>query len=217
MPTCRKIIVDALLPMKAIAPGDDPTVDELNVALDAFQQLLLEWHEARGALTDVDISADYVAGADQRIRVQDGVIGITVTLPNAVPTLVTHDPYDYGFIATPLCPPQGTTAPADGVQWRQPRDGERVEIVAANAQAIYFYVADLNNWASVYGLTLDAVAPVSVRHAQHWSARLAERLIPIWPDADEPSPALVRRIALANHTLLVRPGVHRDPVRAQYF
>jgi len=226
MPTCRTVIADALRAMKALAPGDDPTVDELNAGLGAFQALFLEWHECRGHMTDVDVSADYVAGADERIRVQNDAT-VNVTLPNAVPTLITCDPYDYGFEASALTPPQGTTASADGIEWRQPRDGERVEIVAANAQALYFYVADLNNWAWVYkpatnglstvNLGLDDPAPVNGRYAGHWSARLAERLIEIWPGMDEPSLALAKRIARANFILLARPGVVRDPVRADYF
>lgn len=217
MARCRSIITDALGSMKALAPGDDPTIDELTIGLSSFQQLLLEWHEGRGPMTDVDVSADYTAGPDQRLRIQDGA-EVTITLPNAVPTLITCSPYDYGFQAGAFQPAAGSTGSADGYQSRQPRDGERVEIVGAGpGQALYFYVADLNNWASVYGLALDDTAPVNSRYAGHWGARLAERLISSWPGLDEPSSALSKRIALANVALLTRPGVARSPVAADYF
>lgn len=217
MATCRTIIADALGSMKALAPGDDPTVDELIIGLSDFQQLLLEWHEALGPMTNVDVSANYTAGANQRLRIQDGVT-VTITLPNAIPLFVTASPYDYGFVPSSANPQQGIIGSADGFIYRQPRDGERVEIVGAGpGQALYFYVADLNNWASVYGLTLDTVAPVNSRYAGHWAARLAERLIQRWPGIDAPPPSLARRIAMANLALLTRQGAARDPAAAEYF
>lgn len=226
MATCRSVITDALLSMKAIAPGDDPVVDELNIGLSSLQQLLLEWHQALGPMTDVDVSADYVAGANQRLRIQAGSTPI-ITLPNAIPLFISVAPFDYGFFPSTEMPQQGGVGIADGFSWRQPRDGERVEIVgAASQQALYFYVSDLNNWARVYTpdgvggrltLALDDTMPVNAGSIGHWGARLAERLIPIWPDIDAAPPGLARRIVMANAALLVRPNVSRDPVAATYF
>lgn len=216
MATCRDVCTDALTALKAIAPGDWLQVDELASGLTALQQLLLEWHAARGPMIDVDISADYTAGPDQRIRVQNGAM-VTVTLPNSAPLFVTWDPYDYGFVATPDQPAAGSTGSADGYNYRQPRDGERVEIVGQGAQALYFYTADTNAWASVYGLALDSALPINSRHIGHWGARVAERLVDSWPALFEPTPSLAKRIVAANSALLIRPGVTRDPVVAQYF
>lgn len=211
--------------IKGIAPGDDPTVDELNIGLSAFQQLLLEWHEALGPMTDVDISADYTAGANQRLRIQDGATP-TITLPNSIPIFVNWRPFDYGFAPSSLVPQPGSTGIADAYGYRQPRDGERVEIVGAGPeQALYFYVSDLNNWAWAYrpdgvggrqNISLDDTAPINSRYVGHWGARLAERLNDYWPD-DGITPGLARRIARANSALLVRPGVARDPTPALYF
>lgn len=216
MATVRQILREALRAIKAIAPGDDPTIDELNAGLEAFQQLMLEWHEARGPMTDVDVSADYVASANQRVRVQEGA-AVQVTLPNAIPLFVNCSPTDYGFFPSSLVPQAGMAGPADGFRWRQPRDGERIEIIGASGQALYFFVADLNNWAPVYGLLIDSIAPVNSAHVAHWGAKLAERLIPSWPDLEEPTPALAKRIGIANHALFYRAGVARDPVTTEYF
>lgn len=202
--------------MKALAPGDEPTIDELNVGLSAFLQLQLEWHEGRGPMTDIDVSADYTAGANQRLRIQPGAQPV-ISLPNTVSRCVVCAPYDYGFIDSPVQPQQGSSG-ATSSQYRQPRDGERIEIVAAGpGQALYFYCADLNNWARVYGLGLDDTAPVNSRYAGHWAALLAFRLIASWPDLQEPTPALQRRVAIANVTLLTRPGVQRSTVAVDYF
>lgn len=215
MSTCRDVVTESLTAIKALAPGDDMTVDESASALRALQQLLLEWHEARGPMVDVDVSADYVAGADQRIRVQDRVT-VTITLPNSVPLFVNWPWTDYGFMPSSAQPQAGATSAADSSSYRQPRDGERVEIVGTN-QALYFYRADTNEWASVYSLTLDSTLPVNARNIGHWGARVAERMIDTWPGLFEPTPSLAKRIAKANSALLMRPGVARDDVRATYF
>lgn len=216
MATCRDVCTDALTALKALAPGDWIQVDELASGLVALQQLLLEWHAARGPMIDIDISADYVAGPDQRIRVQAGST-VTVTLPNSAPIFVTYDPYDYSFATSTDLPAAGSTGSADGIIYRQPRDGERVEIVGLNANALYFYTADTNTWASVYGLILDSALPINSRHIGHWGARVAERLVDSWPAMFEPTPSLAKRIIAANSALLIRPSVQRDPVRADYF
>ena len=78
MPTWRSVIRDAMRALKAIAPGDDPSIDELSDGLVALQDVVLELHEARGPLRDVDVPAPlfpcddppspltYVAGENQR-------------------------------------------------------------------------------------------------------------------------------------------------------
>ncbi|HZK99411.1 MAG TPA: hypothetical protein VFC47_05895, partial [Caulobacteraceae bacterium] len=70
MPTCRVVIAEAMRAIKAIAPGDDPEVDELAAGLEAAQSVVLDLHEARGPLIDVDITAaTWIAGENQRIRI----------------------------------------------------------------------------------------------------------------------------------------------------
>lgn len=216
MSTCRSVILDALLSIKAISLGDSPTVDELNLGLSTLQKLMLEWCESLGPLVNVDISADYLAGVGQKVRIQNGAT-VTVTLPNAVPLYINnYDPFDYDFWPTQLMPPAGLTGPSDGISSRAPRDGERIEIVGVT-QALYFYRADVNNWSLVYGLALDGQMPTNARYDGPWAAKLAERLIPVWPDVNEPTPVLAKRIAQANLALLSRSGIARDPVRADYF
>ena len=216
MPTARTVTIDALRALKAIAPGDDPTAAELAAALSGVNALILELHEARGPLIDVDVTANYIAGEDQRVRVQAGADDITVTLPNSVPIHGRWDPYDYGFSApAPFLPAQGSTGAADGIQWRQPRDGARVEVVGTT-QGLWFYRADTNAWLNAVDLGEDDELPLNARYAGPFAALLAERLLDVMGNG-QLSPALTRRIARGNAALMVRPGTARDPVRAEYF
>jgi hypothetical protein len=215
MPACRSVIKDALRALKVLAPGDMAHIDQLNAGLAAMQNLVLELHEARGALRDVDVTGDWIAGEDQRVRVQAGA-SVTVTLPNAVAVAHAGDPWDYGFApGAGARPPQGSTGAADGVLWRAPRDGARIEIVGAT-QGLWFYRADLNQWLAAYHLALDSEIPLNARYAGALAAVLAERLIDELA-VGEPTPGLARRALMASAELMLRTGTGRGVVRAEYF
>ncbi|MBA3811242.1 MAG: hypothetical protein H0X27_06280, partial [Caulobacteraceae bacterium] len=147
MATCRDVISEALRVLGALAPGDEGAVDELAAALDAMQTLLLELHAQRGPMVDVDVAADYTAGENQRLRIEQGAMA-TVFLPNSVPVFFAGALYDYGFAPSTVGPPLGSAAAADGATRRAPRDGSRIEIVGVT-QALWFYRADMNEWVSV--------------------------------------------------------------------
>lgn len=213
MATCRDVITEALRVLGALAPGDEAAVDELASGLDAMQTLVLELHAQRGPLTDVDVSADYTAGENQRLRIEQGSTA-TVSLPNSVNVLYAAAPYDYGFMGGGWAR-AGSVAAADGGALRAPRDGARIEIVGVT-QAIYFYRADLNEWVSILGLTLDTPFPLNERYRGHMAALIAQRLADSWPALYEPTPSLQRRIQAAGFALALRPGDARDPVRAEY-
>lgn len=215
MTTLRDVITDALRAIKVLAPGDGPSVDELTAGLDVAQNVLLELHEARGPLLDVDVIADYTAGENERVRIADGDT-VTVSLPNAIQTFDGRPDSDYGFAAASDMPPQGSTGTPDGSSTRAPRDGTRVEIVGTT-QAIYFFRADINQWIQADQRALDDTLPLSGRYRGHFTALVARQMIDAWPDMAQPSPSLAARIGRANSALLVRPGVSRDPVRAEYF
>lgn len=214
MTTLRDVGIDALRSLKALAPGDGMTADEINVVLDAVQSVLLELHEARGPMRDVDISADYTAGENERVRIDDGITA-TVSLPNSVRVMNGQPCADYGFIAVTGFP-TGSLNSADGVAYRAPRDGTRVEIVGMT-QALYFYRADVNTWVQADQRLIDSLCPLNSRYRGDVAALVASRLIDSWPDIDEPTPNLARRIARANSHLLIRSGTARDPVRGEYF
>lgn len=214
MATCRVVIAEALRALAAIAPGDDPAIDELTTGLEAVQNLILNLHEARGPLIDVDTTAaTYIAGENQRVRIQAGDTA-TITLPNSIAVTGQIDPNDYGFsLSLNAQPPQGSTAIADGLTWRQPRDGTRIEIVGT-LQALYFYRADTNAWTQANGLTLDAELPLNNRYTSAFAAMLAERLAVFYPVPI--TPVLAKRIARGNAALMLRMGTARDPVMGQY-
>jgi hypothetical protein len=207
MATVRAAINEAMRAIRAIAAGDDPTADELAVGLEAARDLVLDLHEARGPLWDVDVSANYVPAENQRLRVVDGDT-VQITLPNSVSMWSAHDPYDYGFTpAFGQVPPVGSTGPADGVEYRAPRDGTRIEIVGTS-QALYFYRADLNAWMPAHGLTLDTELPFNQRLTSAFCALLAERLLEVVSDV-QPSPNLVKRIARGRSAMLLQSGAGR--------
>jgi hypothetical protein len=217
MSTVRVVIAEAMRALRALAPGDDPTADDLIVGLEAVQNLVLDIHEARGPLLDVDVTVSLVPSENQRIRVQAG-FDVAVTLPNSIPMYDGFDPYDYGFdpaTSGDQYAPQGATGAADGIYYRQPRDGARVEIVGTT-QGLYFYRADINQWMPATGLTVDTELPFNDRYRSAIGAILAERLMDVVATG-QMTPALTRRIARGNAALMIRTGVHHPPTRAQYF
>lgn len=211
MPTCRGVIADALRALKVLAPGDMPHVDQLNAGLSALQNLIVELHEARGPLQDVDVSADYVANENQRCRVQAGDT-VSLTLPNAIPIFSAWT--DYGFSGWPHAPDPGSTAAADNIHFRQPTDGARIEAVGTT-QGLWFYRADINAWVGAYALTLDAEIPLNARYAGPLGALLAERLMEEL-SLNEPSPGFAARAVQARAILFTRPGARRAAAQAEY-
>jgi hypothetical protein len=219
MPTCRDVLHGAFKAIKVLAPGDMPQVDQLRDGLLAIQDIIQELHEARGPLTDVDVSAaTYIASENQRVRIQAGAATV-VTLPNAIPMYDGFDPYDYGFNPAAqqwgAYAPQGSAGVADNIAWRQPRDGTRIEIVGTTAQ-LFFYRADVNQWLSANALRLDDEMPLNARYRGALIALVAERLVEEL-SLEEPSPGFLHRAGLARATLYIRSGTDRSPVRAEYF
>jgi hypothetical protein len=215
MATLRAAILEALRLIRAMAPGDEPTADEFSAGLEAAQDLILALHEARGPLPTLDITGDTTPGENQRLRVQAGST-VSVTLPNSVAIFGADDPYDYGFDpglapGSPAHPPRGSTGAADGVAWRQPTDGARIEIVGTQ-QGLYFYRDDTNAWVSALGLTLESDLPLSGRLAGDFAALLAERLSDVMSTAPDLSAALKARVARARQALFLRPGRRRGRV-----
>jgi len=216
MATCRAVILRSIRALRGIAPGDEPTADELAVGMEALQDLILTLHNARGVMCDIDVTADYTPGENQRVRIVLGSV-VAITLPEGVqadPCWI--DPFDYGFVAPSLTPASGSTGTPDGIQYRPPRDGARIEIVGT-VQALYFYRADLNQWKPATGLALDDEMPLNERYTANVALLLADGLLDQWPDIAEPTPNLTRRIAGARAALMMQTGTARSPVMASYF
>jgi hypothetical protein len=214
MATVRVAIHEAMRQVRALAVGDDPTADELAVGLEAAQGLVLDIHEARGPMWDIDVAGPYIAAENQRVRVEAGDT-VQITLPNSVSMFGAYDPYDYGFCPGYPAPPVGSTGPADGVAFRAPRDGTRIEIVGTS-QALYFYRADLNAWMPATGLTLDTELPFNARLTSAFEALLAERLAEVVSDA-APTPGLARRIARGRSALFLQTGRRHGRRVGEYY
>jgi len=187
--TCRDIIADALRELDVLAPGDGLTVDDVEVALYRLQTMIAVIAEARGPWTDVDVTADYEAGEDERVRVQEDFT-VSVTLPNRVSD------------------GRGGT--------RAPKDGARVSVVGLSA-GLWLYRADINGWVRADLLGIDGPAPVNAAYHDGLSAMLAVKLANAWPGRPAPTPLTLRRAAEANLMLMTAPGVARDRVAGEYF
>lgn len=215
MATCRVAITMALRMLRVVAPGDDPTADELATGVDGVNDLLMNMANGRGPLLDVDVTAaTYTPGENQRLRIQSGDTA-AVTLPNSVPIYGSYNPNDYGFVASLLSPPLGSTATADGYQYRPPHDGARIEIVGTT-QGTYWYRADINTWQLATGLTTDSELPINQRYQDAFNCVLAERLSDDM-GGSQMTPTLQRRINRAHTALVLQTGTSKDPVMAQYF
>ena len=214
MATVRAALAEALRALRAVGVGESPTADELAAGLEAAQALLLDLHEARGPLREVDLSSDYVAGENQRVRVAAGAT-VAVTLPNSVPLFWPHDPDDYGFSPTPALPAPGSTGAADNIQFRAPRDGARIEVVGTS-QGLWFYRADLNQWLPAIGLTIDSELPLNNRLTSAFAALLAERLADLVSDAP-PTPNFLKRVARGRQALFLPHGRERPHRAGEYF
>jgi hypothetical protein len=215
MATVRAAVGEAMRAIRSVAAGDDPTADELAVGLGAAQDLVMEIHEARGPLWDIDVSAAYTPGEDQRVRIVQGDT-VAITLPNSVSLFWQWDPYDYGFVpGYPGQPPAGSTGAADNIAWRPPRDGARIEIVGTT-QGLYFYRADLNAWMPALGLTIDTELPFNARLTSAFAALIAERLLEVVTDAT-PSPNLLKRIARGRSAIFLQSGRRHTRRVGEYF
>lgn len=129
--------------------GDTPSAEEMEVALDAFQNMALTLLPAT-QITDVLISADYTAGENERITADDETV--TVTIPDTITDTRTNTE-------------------------RAPRNGALVEI-CGTSPAKYIYVAELASWKALTGLTLVGDQPFGPSQEEAVAAMVAVRIAP---------------------------------------
>lgn len=203
MSTNREVIIDALRLFQGLAPGDDLNVDEIDAGLTAITNVIRDIHASRGPLKNVDVTADYTAGENERVRVQTGYT-VSVTCPNSI------------IVATG----EGTSASADEDEatYRAPYDGTRIEIVGTS-QDLRFYRADTNEWVSCGSLSIDGSMPLSAEYRPHIATMVAMALIDTWPAAGsiQPTPHIYRREGMARLRLMHQPGRVRTVLQAEYF
>ena len=213
MTTCRDVLTDAFGALGVIAFGTQPTADEIDGGLLAMEAVVLGLHAAREPLHDVDVSADYLASENERVRVEAGA-EVVVTLPNSVSTGRFVDLNDYE-LGSGGCssPTNGSVNAADGYLTRPPLDGSRIEIVGTT-QSLYFYRSDINAWTLASPLQIDGPTPFNARYDGPLAALVAERLCD--PMNVGPSPALLKRIARGNAALLVQLAAARTRSKPAY-
>lgn len=217
MATCRDLIIEAAERFKGLSPGDGLVVDEVAAGLRVIQQATQRYFGGMPPLLDVDVTADYTPGENERVRVQEGYT-VSITLPNSIETSGARSS-DYGF--APTTPARGSTSTADGQARRAPRDGSRIEIVhlsSGSAPALYTFRADIDTWVDCANLTIDGSMPLNAAYLQDFAALMAIDLCGRWPTRDiTPTAQMKVDEAMARGRLFLRPSVKRDPVRAEYF
>ena len=212
MTTCREVLVDAFSALGVATFGSEPTADEIDGGLTAMCQLILDLHSARGPMFEIDVSTDWTATENQRVRVEAGA-QVVISLPNSI--LVNQcSSVDFGF-ATGVSAfhSSGQATPADGLFTRPPRDGSRIEIVGAS-QGLYFYRADINAWIAANPISVDGPSPLNSRYDSALAALIAERLCDRLNLS--PSPLLTKRIARGNTALMLQPATSRESVLATF-
>lgn len=166
MTTCRVLTKRSLRMIGVLASGEDADASDASDALEALQGMLLSlpgmWW------TDVEVSANYTAEENERIRVNSNS-AVTVTIPVAVGSEVK--------VLT--CCGQ-TVLKCEGFADRAPRDGARVQVTDTNSNAAvtYYYCADVAAWMPVESLTLNSEVPVNADMTDGLAAMLAVRLAP---------------------------------------
>jgi hypothetical protein len=151
MSTMRDIARRALIALGVINPRSEPADYQAQQVLDALQAWILE-SPAIGLsaeFTNVDISDDYTAGENERIRVLVGTTD-TVTLPESVEDADSVDAYDGG---------------SSGSSTRPPGNGALVNILGADADGaevnvLYAYIRSRGNWVLLTDLELDDDNPL---------------------------------------------------------
>lgn len=212
MATCRQIAERIAKRFGAIAPGDDLSVGEVETLLEAIQDEMRRLHEARGPLTEVDVTADYTAGENERVRVQNGYT-VAVTLPNSIEITASRR-RDYGY-AGEGDTPAGSGAIADGTAWRAPRDGSRVEIVGTS-QGLYFYRSDTNEWVNCNALAIGGSMPLNAAYLADLACLIAVKVCRDWTGR-EPTGQMYREEREARQRIYGRPGVRRETVAGAFF
>lgn len=200
---CRDIIGRAERWLLAHGAGDYTAAAELIEGMAVLQDLILEFPglNVGGPWTEVDVTADYEVGEDERVRVQDGYT-VSITYPNTVPDRVS------AYALTP----------SERLAWtgatRAPRDGSRAMVVAQGVTELRIYCADVGEWRSCYNLTADSSVPLPASCHNGLAAMLAERLAlgKQSPDGRPVSPApavidMARRGASQIKALLTRRPV----------
>jgi len=172
MSTIRDLVTLALQKHRVIALGESPTAAEADAGLQAFQHVV---DQVCQGWIDVDVSAAYTAGEDERIRITSG--SPTITYPTTVVDAVT------------------------GCQ-RAPRSGAKVAVISsAGVRTMHLYQADKGQWVEVSGLTLNSDCPFDAGLEDLATEAMGVRLAKQFADID-PREGLR---ALSLLSLAVRP------------
>ena len=188
MATCREVITLALKKARQVMPGEEPSADSADDALNTLQSIYDEavgggWF---GALTDVLTDADYEAGENERVfNTSDATLNIT-------------------------CPETVT----DCGDERAPYDRSLVVIVGATPAA-YLYSSPRGSWDPLDSLSLDDFAPLSERSYDGLASLLAVRLGEEY--GADIGPATKGAAAVFTSLISNKRDRQRQPVRATYF
>lgn len=164
--TINDIIHRALRMLTGLGPTRTISAPQASQGLIAFQDMILTMPgiSVGGSWSEVIISADYVAGEDQRIIKTLGTE--TVTLPNLI------------YTDTGLGVP--TADVYSSCEMRGPADGTRVQVVDRTTGLSEFHIwrADRAHWVTIQDLILSDESPFGAQMDAFLPAMLAVELQP---------------------------------------
>lgn len=223
MATCRSTVNTALRKLGRLAAGREARPVDAEDAFEAFKGMLRAWINggAFGRLWDVVPTASYTAYPSQRILIQDN--DYVVTLPTLVPDWCYGSPWDYG---SRWVPPVLDTTRRDV---HPPRDGSVIVICndVTGLMNDFIYDGTIKQWlginsvltnvddSSVQPMTLDSLAPLSVRDPQGLASCLAIRISDEW--GAEVASATVQQAQRFEMALANNFSNPREPQYGTYF
>lgn len=157
----QTIINRALRMLGVVDAGSAPTATQGEQALEALQSLVLALPNTN-RWTDVDVTEDYTAGENERIRATT-TDALTITIPVSVAS---------GDRLLDRC---GNVTLVCSAADRAPRELARVQITDALSDTTYtyYYRSDLAQWTRVDALTLTGESALSAIFDMGLSAMLA--------------------------------------------
>lgn len=197
MQTCRDVIKRAYLMLGAVDLESEPSGPEGALGLSVLQSLVdtlpgsTWWRE-------VEASADYTAGENERVRAATQA-AIVISVPVAVSS---------GETLLWRC--GGITLSCCGGADRAPADGARVHVCDAysDSASSFRYRADLGQWLQSDALTLASPIPLGRDLHEGLAALLAVRLQPVLGVALPPVAQAMA--AAASATMRARFGRRQD-------
>lgn len=203
--TCNDVIRVAMLRMKMLSAGEQPSAEEAADGMLALQSLYDQWSTGGmfGRLNDVSVTSAYTAQEWDRIQ---NPTAATITLPTLITLNQSYPSY---------WPQYGVYGYSTDVTPRPPYDLSQVEVIAPVGSARLIWDAHAGGWMPLNYLALTDAAPLAGRSL----SGLASSLALMWADdfGATPGPATQRAATLFEFSIAARYGSARRAAMQDYY